>query len=442
MPIFRKLAALSTALLCVAASLAATGPADALPGVTKNPIVLFPAYNFTKTKTTLTGQTIDLSCPTTGSFDNYFPNPTPANGGYTQVCQDRLLTLSYSAKGGKPMSQRFSRQPGVSVQIPDYGKTASAPGYETLFQDLVANGWTRDRGIRVAGYQSDLTPDLSNPIDSGQNFLDRTKALIEETYQLNGNRRVHLVAHSNGPLYAHYLLTHVTDAWRDKFIQGFTTLSGNFPGQGVVAAVLFIGYNTQNFTLPADQANAQSSSAMWRMSPATYMSLADPAIFGTGQVILTNAATNPDDTDYTPDELPQLLEEAHMPASVKEIAAHYVGSTDFDTKLPKTDVYAETVSKVPTLIGMKLPNLTLGQIAPPQSDWYFADGDGNQETITNTAIDPFWKALSRYPYCFHYDFRITESANGGADINHFTMQDDPSIIDRIKVNSQAPKQTC
>jgi len=111
-------------------------------------------------------------------------------------------------------------------------------------------------------------------------FLQRTKRLIEDTYRDNGNRPVHLVGHSNGPLYAQYLLTHTTRAWRDKYIHGFTPIAGNFPGQGVLYPVFFTGLNIQDFTFPATQENAESSARMYLSAPSSYMSAADPRIFG------------------------------------------------------------------------------------------------------------------------------------------------------------------
>jgi lysophospholipase-3 len=56
----------------------------------------------------------------------------------------------------------------------------------------------------VAGHDSRLTPDIDG-------FLERTIALIEETYYQNGNT-VHLWGHSNGPFYAQFLLIHTTQA--------------------------------------------------------------------------------------------------------------------------------------------------------------------------------------------------------------------------------------
>ncbi|MBK5334053.1 MAG: hypothetical protein JJD93_18900, partial [Ilumatobacteraceae bacterium] len=188
------------------------------------PIVLFPAWHFTRLEVTVHNQHVDPNCPSTGTFEDlafFDPGPT-----FSQVCRDELLTLRYDADSHKPMPRRFSEQRGVKVTIADYGLTSSAPAYEPMYQALEAAGYTRDSNIRVAGYDARLTPDMGG-------FLQRSKHLIEETYRQNGQRPVHLVGHSNGPIYVQYLLTHTSQEWKDKYIHGFTPLAGNFPGQGL-----------------------------------------------------------------------------------------------------------------------------------------------------------------------------------------------------------------
>ena len=72
------------------------------------------------------------------------------------MCRDKLLTLRYDRDRRKPMSRRFSFQRGVTVRIPDYGKTESAPLYEPFYEALEAAGYVRDTSIRVAGYNPRL----------------------------------------------------------------------------------------------------------------------------------------------------------------------------------------------------------------------------------------------------------------------------------------------
>jgi lysophospholipase-3 len=153
------------------------------------PVVLFPAFHFTKLEVTVHHQKVAPECPRSGSFEDWFLNDSPSTT-FSQVCQDTLMTLRVTR-------HRFLDQKGVKVRVKDYGLTESSPFYETMYQALEAAGYVRDESIRVAGYDSRLTPDM-------RGFVERTKRLIEDTYRDNGRRPVHLVGHSNGPLYAQY----------------------------------------------------------------------------------------------------------------------------------------------------------------------------------------------------------------------------------------------
>ena len=270
----------------------ARGPASSGP----TPVVLFPAWHFTRLTVTVRNQRTDPACPRSGSFvDLVFEDPGPT---FSQVCRDELLTLRYDGSRRKPIRLRFHEQRGVTVRIVDYGKTASAPFYEPMYRALEAAGYTRDRDIRVAGYDARLTPDMAG-------FLQRTKRLIERTWRDNGRRPVHLVGHSNGPIYAQYLLTHTSRAWKAKYIHGFTPLAGNFPGQGLGYALMFVGLNVPDVTFPATSENAVSSARMFLSHPSTYITASDPRIFGDLEVVIRDQSTG---RSYTPQDYPRLLQ--------------------------------------------------------------------------------------------------------------------------------------
>jgi hypothetical protein len=135
---------------------------------------MFPAYFFTTLRITVHHQTVAPECPASGSFRVFFLNDEAS--AFSDVCQQKLLTLRYDSNSRKPMSRRFSDQRGVDVGIENYGKTESAPFYEPMYKALEGAGYVRDRDIRVAGYDSRLTPDM-------RSFLSRTKKLIEDTYR-------------------------------------------------------------------------------------------------------------------------------------------------------------------------------------------------------------------------------------------------------------------
>jgi lysophospholipase-3 len=414
---FRLTAAAAAAIV---AALLLPGPAAA--ATHRTPVVLFPAFHFTKLLVTVHDQSAAPGCPRWGTFQDWFLNDHPS-ARFTQVCEDRLLTLRFARRAHLPMARRFSNQPGVSVRILDYGSTASAPFYEPLYQALEAAGYTRDRDIRVAGYDSRLTPDMGG-------FLRRTKRLIVRTYRANGHTPVHLVGHSNGPLYAQYLLTHTSRAWKHRYIHGFTPIAGNLPGQGALYPLLFTGLNIEDFTYPATQANARSSARMYLSAPSSYMSAADPRIFGDRETVVRDASTG---RSYTPAGYRRLFRDAHL-RWVLPIANHYIGFVKFadPAHFPQVDVHAEKGSGIPTVVGAELPNLRVGQVLDPTTARFFTrDGDVNQEDITNGAVRA-WRAMR----CFR--FHLTD--NPGVD--HFSLPSDPDVLARLVADLARPRSAC
>jgi lecithin-cholesterol acyltransferase len=385
------------------------------------PVVLFPAFHFTKLKVTVHDQTAAPGCPRSGSFEDWYQNPHPSTS-FSQVCRDELMTLRYDADPRLPMPRRFSEQRGVNVRIIGYGTTGSAPFYEPMYRALQAAGYTPAENIRVAGYDARLTPDLGG-------FLPRTIRLIEQTYRDNGDRPVQLVGHSNGPLYAQYLLTHTTRAWRQKYIHGFTPIAGNFPGQGSLYSIVFTGLNIEDFSYPVTHANAVSSARMYLSSPASYMSAADPAVFGRSEVVLKNAATG---VSYTPADNERLFSDAHLPAALA-IAKYYIGLVKFraPTDFPDVDVTAQRGSGIPTVVGAVLPNLEVGQLVTPSTVFLTKDGDINQEDTTNTAIN-VWSAMP----C--YRFSLTDHPG----VNHFALPSDPRVLERLIAATRRPRSSC
>ncbi|MGP4015855.1 lipase/acyltransferase domain-containing protein [Saccharopolyspora sp. 5N708] len=407
--------ALAAVLALVASSVAASAAAVSAP------VVLFPAFHLTKLAVAVRDQATAPECPRSGRFEDWYHNDHPSTS-FNQVCQDKLLTLRYDPDPAKPMAARFTEQPGVDVRVQDYGRTESAPFYEPLYSSLESAGHVRNEDIRVAGYDGRLTPDMGD-------FLPRAVKLIEDTYRDNGDRPVHLVGHSNGPLYAQYLLTHTTRQWREKYIHGFTPLAGNMPGQGLLYPTLFTGLNVQDFGYPSTPENAASSARLYLAAPTSYMSAADPEVFGDREVVVRDTSTG---RDYTPRDYQRLLVDANLPVA-KEIADHYIGFVRFTgpRSLPDVDVYAEKGSGVPTIVGAPLANLVPGQVVGPSTPFITRDGDGNQEDITNDAVVA-WRAMP----CFHFEL------TGNPGVDHFSLPSNPNVLNRLLTNLARPASHC
>ena len=84
----------------------------------------------------------------------------------------------------------------------------------------------------------------------------------------------------------------------------------------------------------------------------------------------------------------------------QKIAPYYFGFFKFQPPyFPNVDVYAEKGSGLPTIVGMELPDLTIGQVLDGTTYWIWMDGDTNQEDITNDSVQ-VWEAMP----CYHFEF--------------------------------------
>jgi lecithin-cholesterol acyltransferase len=395
----------------IAVLLTGIAASPAQPARSRTPVVFFPGYGTTVLRVTVHDQSSVAGCPRSGSFEDGIP----ANVGITfsQTCRDRLLTPRWRTDPRLSWPRRFSLLPGVKVSIPRYGQTESAPLYQPLYAALEAAGYKDGRDLVVAGYDFRLTPDLAG-------FLGRTEQLIERTWRRNHHRPVRLVGHSNGPLYAQYLLTHVSAQWKRKYIQGFTDLAGNLPGQGLTWSWAFTGVEVSSaFALPTTPATARSSARLAAFSPATWMSAPDPAIFGRREVVIKNLATG---RSYTPADTVRLVHDAGLDA-IKPMVLHYLGFVKFAdaADFPDVDVSAEKGSGLPTQVGIVLPHLTVGQVVDPAKARFIdLPGDSNQEYITNDAV-----AVWRHMRC--YRFRLTNNPR----VSHLGLISDRDVLRRL-----------
>jgi lecithin-cholesterol acyltransferase len=380
----------------------------------------FPAYYTTRLDVRVHNQAVATECPVSGRFEVviFADNPYAV---FNQVCQDKLLTLVYDPDPRKPMARRFSEQKGVKVTIADYGKVESVPVFEDMYVAFETAGYRRNENLRVAGYDSRLTPDIGN-------FLSRTVDLIEETYRENGERPVHLLAHSYGTLFAQYVLTHTSQAWKAKYVQGYSVVGSALAGSGSSYMLLWTGQNHSAGGNPTDVINALSSARMHESHPSTYALSSSAALFGDQEVVIRSAATG---TDYTPADYQQLFNDAGLTLA-QQIGGYYLDfAATQAASLPNVDTYAETGSGIPTVVGVELPDLTQGQLLSDTTPYFYRDGDGMMEDISVNSISR-WNAMP----CYRFEW----TDNPG--LFHIFQLFDPGVTQRLLANAQRRPSEC
>jgi lysophospholipase-3 len=100
-------------------------------------------------------------------------------------------------------------------------------------------GYSRGHNIRAAPYDFRFAPHSSGE------YFEKLRHLVEETYEMNDNTPVTILAHSMGGIYGQYFLhTHMVEqAWKDKYINAFIPVNCPWKGTVIISNLYTSGYN-------------------------------------------------------------------------------------------------------------------------------------------------------------------------------------------------------
>lgn len=176
------------------------------------------------------------------------------------------------------VTRRTLDSPGVSIGVPGFGSTPTIeyldPGeekfttyYYYIVERLVKLGLQRNVSIRGAPYDFRRSP------NEFQDYFKNLKLLVEETYNKNNESGVTLIAHSMGCPTMLYFLNSQTQAWKDKYIRSFITISGVWGGAAKTLRVMATGDNLGIVVLKANvirKYQRTATSTAWLMPYDTF----------------------------------------------------------------------------------------------------------------------------------------------------------------------------
>jgi len=172
-----------------------------------------------------------------------------------------------------PVTHRSSDNPGVETRIPGFGNTStveyldpSQRFFSVYFANLVTHllpqGYIRGSNLHGAPY------DFRKAAHEHEDYFNRVKILVEETYLANEETPVILLTHSLGSPMMLYFLTHQSKAWKEKYIRALVTLAGPWGGSVRALSIFAVGDNLGNWLLSEKKLmweQRTSSSLAWLM---------------------------------------------------------------------------------------------------------------------------------------------------------------------------------
>ncbi|XP_038069431.1 phospholipase A2 group XV-like [Patiria miniata] len=187
---------------------------------------------------------------------------------------------------------------GVNITVVAFGNTSSVeyldPSkiwlgkyFNAIVDGLVAVGYKRGVSVRGAPYDFRKAP------NEAQIFFRNLTRLIEDTYRINGNRKVVLMTHSLGCLYTLYFLNRQSNPWKAKYIQAFAPISGPWAGATKSLRVAISGDNVGDFAVHASVVRTAQRS--W---PSLNFLLVTDKYWGPHEVIVSTQKKNYTVNDY------------------------------------------------------------------------------------------------------------------------------------------------
>ena len=138
-------------------------------------------------------------------------------------------------------TERYSNNQGIQTRTLRWGSTESiqyldpllkvgdSDNFHDLVQAFVAVILQRNVSVRASPYDFRLAPTSTY----NNCWKDLIQKLVEDTFQTNGSkRRVVLLSHSMGCLYALWFLNQLDGTWKSKYIAAWYPTSGVWAGAG------------------------------------------------------------------------------------------------------------------------------------------------------------------------------------------------------------------
>lgn len=218
-----------------------------------NPVVIVPGLGGSVLEATLTNKPEFRDCKTNSDWYTIWVSESQMLFRFD--CWESVFSLQIS-------NDSLSNATGVDTRPYDYGGVSGVeystsgsngipmPYMKDLVEMLEGLGLQRDVSVRAATYDFRAAGDVNQTFQQ----YARLKVLIENTYEINDDKAVHLISHSLGGSYVSaFLNMYVSETWKATYIASYVSVSGAFLGTPIAMQGLISGpkYDFVPQVLPA-----------------------------------------------------------------------------------------------------------------------------------------------------------------------------------------------
>ncbi|KAG5674429.1 hypothetical protein PVAND_004401 [Polypedilum vanderplanki] len=302
-----------------------------------------------------------------------------------------------------------SNSPGVELRIPRWGdpevvewidpsKNHIGAYFKSIANGLVQNGYVRNVSIRGAPYDF-----RKGPSELGQYFID-LKQLVEETYEMNSQVPVTLIAHSMGAPILMIFLQQQNEKWKEKYIARMITIAGAYGGSVKTVKVFAVGDDLGSLGLFA----SEMREAQISMASLSFL-LPFPTFWKPNEVLVTTRKRN-----YTHSQLNEFFDDLGYPQGWEMRKDNLKFVENFAA--PNVEIHCLYSTKMPTIEQLHYKTDDLSG----SPSLLYGNGDGSVN-IRSLEGCTYWRNLQKQP------ITTLEIPN----TEHFALLQHPRIVSYI-----------
>lgn len=315
-------------------------------------------------------------------------------------CFHNIFKLVYNSS-----SKSFENPPGVETRIDPnsiYGSFLTGILWEYVGLDKFLfhfiNKYGYSDGVNIHSIPYDFRRGTTETLSL---FNENLKQLIESTFIQNMNKSVYLISHSTGGSMTLFFLSQQTQSWKDQYVQGWISLSGNIAGEVDNIENLVKGFLSP--FVPRNIIQTWDFFA-WR--------LPEPIAYGSQRTIIKSPSKN-----YTSYDILQFLSDLNA----TELSFIYPQSSSILGSLPAPNVntYCFYGANVSTPIGYISKS---DDFKSNQLETIYGTGDGEQDDTTNMSCQLWNKTM---------DLKYKLILKGFNEVKHIELVGNDDVLQEI-----------